>query len=107
MSCGVCDGKSGGEYVGVASIPGVPMSIGWCRSCLDKNAIPAHIAEHDFILVGAGDLEQLAPWARARMVWHDDKYMTFDEFCGTIPREEVEREIKEWLRLEQELSQEN
>ena len=28
------------EIVGIACIPGIPMSIGWCRGCLNANVAP-------------------------------------------------------------------
>jgi hypothetical protein len=62
-NCDVCQGESGGEYVGVASIPGAPMSIAWCNKCLAIDAVPWFILKHDFIYVAAGHLENLAEWA--------------------------------------------
>jgi len=87
--CEVCGGQSGGKYVGVAAIPGVPMSITWCDECLHRDTAPAFIFEHDFIHVAGGNLEHLAEWARDRETWADGRYIKFDEFVKRITPEMV------------------
>jgi hypothetical protein len=96
LKCEVCGGQSGGDFVGVASIPGAPMSIAWCNRCIGRDAIPEFIARHDFIFVAGGDLSRLAEWARERTVWADGRYMPFAEFVRRITREEVENAIAEY-----------
>jgi hypothetical protein len=93
-NCDVCQGESGGEYVGVASIPGAPMSIAWCNKCLAIDAVPWFILKHDFIYVAAGHLENLAEWALARCTWVDGHYVPFTEYVKRFTPEEVERELK-------------
>jgi hypothetical protein len=57
LTCEVCNER---PAVGVASIPGMPMSIAWCRECLASGAIPwwAAIAETACI----GGLAHAADW---------------------------------------------
>jgi len=64
--CEVCEGSSGAELVGVAAVPGVPVSITWCRDCIDNNAVPAWIANGMYIQLDGQDfadwwLEQRTP----------------------------------------------
>lgn len=95
--CEVCGGQSGGKHAGVASIPGVPMSIAWCDECLKRNTAPAFIFEHDFIFVAGGDLKNLAEWARDRETWADGKYIAFDEFVKRITPEMILEEENRML----------
>lgn len=100
MTCDVCHGESGGEYVGVASIPGVAMSIAWCSECLKRDAAPVFVFEHDFVFVAEGKLENLNLWARSRVTWVEGKYIGFDEYVKRITPEEVQRQLKEYEQAE-------
>lgn len=40
--CGCCEQEK--PIVGVASVPGVPLSIAWCSDCLKSGAIPYDVA---------------------------------------------------------------
>src|SRR5262245_35013928 len=59
LPCGICNGESGGNFIGVASVPGAPLSVAWCSECLSRNAAPSYVFEHDFIFVAEGDVEKL------------------------------------------------
>lgn len=95
--CEVCGGQSGGRHLGVAAIPGVPMSIAWCDECLHRNTAPAFIFEYDFIHVAGGNLDHLAEWARNRETWADGKYIAFDEFVKRITPEMILEEENRML----------
>ena len=100
MPCEVCHNKSGGTDVGVASIPGVPMSIMWCSECLKRDCAPSFVFDHDFVFVAEGNLEALNEWAKTRETWADGRYMSFLEYVGRIPPEEVQRQLKEYEEYE-------
>lgn len=63
--CDVCGGLSGGEHVGVAAIPGVPMSISWCRECLNHSATPEWNVRTEFAFVGG----EFASWFLEQELW--------------------------------------
>jgi hypothetical protein len=90
-TCDVCNGESGGSFVGVASIPGAPMSIAWCDKCIRHEAIPEFVAQHDFIFVASGDLSRLVDWARQRSVWADGGYLEFEEYVKRISPADVQK----------------
>lgn len=94
--CGVCGCESGGTFVGVASIPGVPMSIAWCSECLKRDCAPAEVFEHDFIFVAGGNLDALNEWARSRETWADGRYILFDEYVKRITPEQVVDALREF-----------
>jgi len=81
QTCDVCQGESGGAFVGVASVPGAPVSIAWCRACLARDAAPSWVFDHDYIFVAQGNLAALHDWARQRVTWDDGRYVGFDEYC--------------------------
>ena len=95
MSCEICDNESGGYDVGVAAIPGVPISIMWCSECIKRDCAPTFVFEHDFIFVAGGNLKALNDWAKQRETWADGRYVGFIEFVQRITPEEVERQQKE------------
>lgn len=102
MSCEICKNESGGTDVGVASIPGVPMSIMWCSECLKRDCAPTFVFEHDYIFVANGDLGALNEWSKQRETWADGRYMTFTEYVQRITPEEVfqqQQEFEEACRL--------
>lgn len=99
LRCGVCDNESSDRILGVAAIPGVPMSIAWCVLCLQKrNVVPAFVFEHDFIHVAGGDPSRLVDWARERETWADGRYMSFEEYVKRITPEMVQQQIAEYER---------
>lgn len=87
QKCEVCNGESGGRYVGVACIPGVPMSIAWCSECLARDCAPAWVFDHDFVHVAGGDMDVLDDWVRSRRTWANGRYVTFDEYVKRIQPE--------------------
>lgn len=94
--CHICNNESGGKDVGVAAIPGVPMSIMWCDECLKRDTAPSFVFDHDWSYVAFGDLDNLNDWAKQRETWHDGRYMSFTEYIKTIPPEQVEKDIAEY-----------
>lgn len=95
MSCEVCKNESGGTDVGVASIPGVPMSIMWCDECLKRDCAPSFIFEHDFIFLANGDLSLLNDWAKRRVTWADGRYVDFEEYVKRFTPEQIAEEWKQ------------
>lgn len=91
LLCEVCHGESGGEFRGVASIPGAPMSIAWCSECLKRDTAPAFVFEHDFIFVAGGNLDNLVEWAKQRETWADGRYMGFEEYVQRISPEDMQK----------------
>ena len=96
--CEVCNGESGGVEVGVASIPGAPMSISWCSECLNHDAFPSFVFDHDYIFVARGDLTALNEWARQRVTWSDGKYIGFEEYIKRITPEQIQKENEEYQK---------
>lgn len=94
--CDICGNESGGKDVGVAAIPGAPVSIMWCDECLKRDCAPTFVFEHDFIYVAYGDLANLNDWALSRWTWADGRYMQFREYVERIKPEDVERGIEEY-----------
>jgi hypothetical protein len=96
MSCDACKNESGGRDVGVASVPGVPMSITWCDECLKRDCAPSFVFEHDFIFVAGGNLSVLNDWSKQRETWADGRYMSFTEYVQRITLDQVARQLKEY-----------
>jgi len=96
--CGVCGGQSGGAHVGVAAIPGVPMSIAWCRECLERESAPAFVFEHDWVFVANGDPDALNDWAKLRVTWADGHYVPFLEYVKGIDVAAVWKHYEEALK---------
>jgi hypothetical protein len=57
LICEVCNKN---EAVGVAGVPGVPISVAYCRECLEANAHPWGIVIANTVCVGG--LEHAADW---------------------------------------------
>jgi hypothetical protein len=75
--CECCNRQK--ELVGVASIPALPMSIAWCKECLDNSAIPLFAADYLFQDV-RGDLNQIVPsYLDDQTVFKDGKYIVVRE----------------------------
>ena len=90
-TCDVCGNASGGTFVGVAAVPGAPLSIAWCDQCLARDAVPPYVFDHDFVFVANGDLRALHDWARDRVTWVDGRYVPFDEYVQRFTPEDVQR----------------
>lgn len=61
MSYGRCQCCRREPAIGVASIPGVPMSIAWCPTCLRAGVLPIDILAVTAAECG-GDYEDMAEW---------------------------------------------
>jgi len=57
LVCEVCDKNPG---VGVAAVPGVPISVAYCRECLEANAHPYWIVVTNTAMIGG--LDHTAEW---------------------------------------------
>jgi hypothetical protein len=97
MPCEVCNNESGGIDVGVASIPGVPMSIMWCNECLKRDCAPSFVFDHDYVFVAEGNLEVLNDWSKSRETWADGRYMPFTEYVQRISSTEVQRQLSSYI----------
>lgn len=58
--CGCCGKEK--EIEGVASLPGLPMSIAWCRDCLIAQVTPYHACVTMFWMCGM-DMSHMDEWA--------------------------------------------
>ena len=85
--------------MGVASIPGVPMSITWCSECFKRDSAPSFVFDHDFIFIAEGDLGRLNEWAKQRETWADGRYMSFTEYVQRITPAEVQRKLLEYEQV--------
>lgn len=88
--CECCAKKK--PLVGVAGIPGLPMSITWCGDCLNAQVIPYWACIH-FLAMTNGDLTGLIPECQ-EMITDSLKYhgKTMDELMldvksGSDPQE--------------------
>lgn len=98
-ACGVCGDESGGAYVGIAAVPGAPVSLGWCRNCLGNNAVPRFVAEAwlfggfaqaDEPIPGeAPNPEVFADWVRGFTIWLDGQYVPFVDAVPRLWEEEL------------------
>jgi hypothetical protein len=52
LRCDVCNERAS---VGVAAVPGVPMSCAYCKECLQANAHPIYVVIGNTALVGGYD----------------------------------------------------
>jgi hypothetical protein len=57
LTCDVCEKN---EALGVASLPGIPMSVATCRDCLRAGAIPLWAAVANTVCIGG--MNESAPW---------------------------------------------
>src|ERR1043166_5624887 len=108
--CDICNNESGGKDVGVAAVPGAPVSLMWCDSCLEHNAtarfvvetwlfsefdgerkMPEHPSEYKF-----GN-QPLAEWAASQTLWMgtDRGYVTVRELYPELWRDEYRRRLAE------------
>lgn len=58
--CNVCSER---DAIGVAAIPGIPMSVAWCRECIQSGAIPYWAAVANTAIING--MEYAAEW------WHE------------------------------------
>lgn len=72
--CECCNEEK--KIVGIASIPGMPMSIAWCQECLESGVIPYWAAVSNTALVGS--YENSAEW------WKELVDLTLKKFNKTM-----------------------
>lgn len=75
--CGCCHQQK--PIVGVACIPGVPMSIAWCSDCLQADVIPYEIAVANTACCGG--------WSHCNPEWRQLVRTTlvyFNKSCSTF-----------------------
>jgi hypothetical protein len=77
--CQVCSQR---EAAGVAAMPGVPMSVAYCRPCLNENAHPLW-AIHAVIEMNGG-VEHVAEWVKDFRSYRDGRYIGWDEIVGCM-----------------------
>lgn len=106
-SYGVCQVCESEPAIGVASVPGVPISMAYGRKCLEANAHPYEIVVINTAMLGG--LDQAAPWWD-QLVTDTLEHLeiprsTFDsDVAGAVARIEAdEKELQE--RAEQKGSQ--
>lgn len=98
--CDVCNGESGGSFVGVAALSTGPCSIAFCDRCLRIGAEPAWALDYLFIHVAGGDIDKLHPSTHnALLTWVDGKYETFEDYVARITPEMVKKELEEYDRI--------
>jgi hypothetical protein len=82
--CDVCDDESNSYDVGAACVPGHPLTIMWCRECLDRFAVPAWILEYELANLCDYNLAGISPIGRRRSTWYHHRYMTADEYFRIV-----------------------
>lgn len=80
--CGCCHQQK--EIVGVAAVPGIPMSIAWCRDCINADAIPYELCVTNTALIGGR--ENAAEWWLEGVVTPTLKYFnkTLEQFDADV-----------------------
>jgi hypothetical protein len=95
--CNCCNDR---EAIGVAAIPGIPMSVAWCLPCLQSGAIPYWAAVANTSLIGG--IEAAAEWWKDliedTLAWHNK---TWEEFQADVA-EELRRETEDMKRMQEE-----
>lgn len=87
QTCEVCDGGSKGLYAGVACIPGVPISVAWCLSCVERSAVPLFVVEVNAWSMGFA-ADRAEPWFLEQTLWVDGKYVTVREWMAALTEEQ-------------------
>jgi hypothetical protein len=83
----LCECCKKNPSVGVASIPGIPMSIAWCTECLAAQVIPIWALSANTAC--AGGLEQSADWWK-ELVERTLKYFnkSLEEFNSLVAEDQ-------------------
>jgi len=71
LTCEVCDKN---EALGVAAVPGVPMSVAYCKECLEANSHPMYALIANTVCAGGLD-HTVEEWKQMVMdsLKHQDK----------------------------------
>lgn len=96
QTCDICNNESGGTFVGVAAVPGAPVSVAWCSECLKRDCAPSFVFDHDWLYVAGGDPEVLNEWAMQRVTWAEGRYMAFTEYVKRFTPEDVAKAVAEY-----------
>lgn len=73
--CEVCEQNNS---VGVAAVPGAPVSVAWCKTCLEEGAYgPIWVAKSTILTIGG--LENAEDWFKESLVFIDGKYVPIKE----------------------------
>lgn len=84
MSGGQCDCCDGQPMVGAAAVPGVPISVAYCKRCLQHGCWgPLGIAEANMVAAGLRRIEEAAEWFQEAKVFVEGEYRPLCEvFAG-------------------------
>jgi len=84
--CDVCNKE---EIFGVASIPGIPMSVAYCKNCINADAHPIWAIRGN--IVCCGGVEHINPNYLNTVVYSQDgDYITIEEDLKRRPFTEIE-----------------
>jgi hypothetical protein len=93
--CNCCNER---EAIGVASIPGIPMSVAWCLPCVQSGAIPYWAAVANTACISG--MENAAEWWKetvdVTLAWHNKTREEFDSDVAV----ELAREEEYWREEE-------
>lgn len=94
LTCDVCNGESGGIFVGVASLTSGPMSVAFCNKCIAERAEPTFALDYLFIHVANGDINNLHPSVLEMRTWVDGGYVIFTDYVKRITPAMVDAELR-------------
>jgi hypothetical protein len=83
MAGDACDVCGTGKSIGVACVPAVPISVAYCKKCLNHGAHPYGILRTNVALCGGR--EHCAPWFLAMNVFLDGEYMPLSVALDKYP----------------------
>lgn len=65
----------------VYALPGIPMSVGNCKTCTEKGAYPYYIADGNTNSC-LGGIDAAADWWKESVTYKDGRYQTMEEAFG-------------------------
>lgn len=96
MSDDLCDTCKKGKTVGVACVPGVPMSAAYCKECLEEGASPIGILRAN--VACCGGVERTDPrYLNGTWTYCDEEYMTLKAALERHPLTEEELRVFDFL----------
>lgn len=93
VKCEVCNER---DAIGVASIPGIPVSVAWCTICVRSGAIPYWAVVANTVICGG--LDRMADW------WQETVETTLTHLGKT--REEFNRDVTADMEADRALEEE-
>jgi hypothetical protein len=81
LRCEVCNGESGGTFVGVGALTTGPMSVAFCNRCLAEGAEPAFVFDYLLNDVAGGEVSRLHESVLALRAWINGQYVSFADWC--------------------------